>query len=552
MPPRRAPWVSWRRCFGGSPSCVSLGLALTLAFFATLLLLNGSGGGVEEDRLLMERRLAELQSHLDHLRALDKEKSRAFVELRQQVNYLSTMNRTGEMRNGTRIMFFNNFSLTSNDLALPSIYDYLPHLLTKTPVGITPAIKIAPVPRRNVYTVIGIPTIKRPKIGYLMTTLRSLLENLSPEDKEDVLFVVMIAEVDGAESAFVQEQVAEIRGEFSSAIDSGLLEIIVPSATWYPPDLNSIPSTFDDPPDRMYWRTKQNLDYVYLMMYCQQRGRYYMQLEDDVVTKVGYMGKVREFIASRTDGTWLMLEFSSLGFISKLFRTADLPMLTEFLLMFYREKPVDWLLDLVFTVRYCNPEKSVKQCRQTINNHRIRLKPSLFQHIGVQSSLSGKVQKLKEKDFGKQPMHKPHLDNPPAKVSTSLKAYQKYTLENAYKGESFFWSLLPQAGDFVRFDFDPPIRLQGFIFRSGNQEHPADKFYNASVEVKYVADEQPAAPPSATEADAGFVHITTFTPSGTAQADFNSNRLVSALRLIVHSESENWLILNEIWIRFSG
>lgn len=89
------------------------------------------------------------------------------------------------------------------------------------------------------------------------------------------------------------------------------------------------------------------------------------------------------------------------------------------------------------------------------------MKPSLFQHIGVQSSLSGKVQKLKEKDFGKQPIHKPHLDNPPAKVSTSLKVYQKYTLENAYKGESFFWSLLPQAGDFVRFDFDPPIRLQG-------------------------------------------------------------------------------------------
>lgn len=107
---------------------------------------------------------------------------------------------------------------------------------------------------------------------------------------------------------------------------------------------------------------------------------------------------------------------------------------------------------------------------QTINNHRIRLKPSLFQHIGVHSSLSGKVQKLKEKDFGKQPIHRPHPDNPPAKVSTSLKVYQKYTLESAYKGDSYFWSLLPQAGDFVRFDFDPPIRLIGkrkiYLFNS--------------------------------------------------------------------------------------
>jgi len=34
-------------------------------------------------------------------------------------------------------------------------------------------------------------------------------------------------------------------------------------------------------------------------------------------------------------------------------------------------------------------------------------KPSLFQHIGVHSSLKGKVQKLKEKDFGKTGMHTP-------------------------------------------------------------------------------------------------------------------------------------------------
>jgi hypothetical protein len=94
----------------------------------------------------------------------------------------------------------------------------------------------------------------------------------------------------------------------------------------------------------------------------------FQQLEDDVVTKAGYLGKIRDFIAGRADGSWLMLEFSSLGFISKLFRTADLPMITEFLLMFYREKPVDWLLDLIFTVRYCNPEKSLKQCRQVISS----------------------------------------------------------------------------------------------------------------------------------------------------------------------------------------
>jgi len=53
------------------------------------------------------------------------------------------------------------------------------------------------------------------------------------------------------------------------------------------------------------------------------------------------------------------------------------------------------------------------------------------------------------------------LDNPPAVASTSLKPYQKYGLDKAYKGESFFWGLLPQANDWMRFDFEPPIRLEG-------------------------------------------------------------------------------------------
>lgn len=92
--------------------------------------------------------------------------------------------------------------------------------------------------------------------------------------------------------------------------------------------------------------------------------------------------------------------------------------------------------------------------------------------------------------------------------------------------------------------------FSGFTFRSGNQEHPADKFYNASVEIKYVSDElPPGAAPSPTDADTGFVQVATFSTSGTALSDSNFDRLVTALRIIVHSESENWLILNEIWIR---
>lgn len=41
----------------------------------------------------------------------------------------------------------------------------------------------------------------------------------------------------------------------------------------------------------------------------------------------------------------------------KMFRTRDLPMIAEFILMFHKDKPIDWLLDHNLRVKVCNPEK---------------------------------------------------------------------------------------------------------------------------------------------------------------------------------------------------
>ncbi len=38
----------------------------------------------------------------------------------------------------------------------------------------------------------------------------------------------------------------------------------------------------------------QNLDYAFLMMYAQWRGVYYVQLEDDILTKVNYISSKNE------------------------------------------------------------------------------------------------------------------------------------------------------------------------------------------------------------------------------------------------------------------
>ena len=40
-----------------------------------------------------------------------------------------------------------------------------------------------------------------------------------------------------------------------------------------------------------------------------------------------------------------------------MFQAPDLALVVEFILMFYKEKPIDWLLDHILWVKVCNPEK---------------------------------------------------------------------------------------------------------------------------------------------------------------------------------------------------
>ncbi len=78
---------------------------------------------------------------------------------------------------------------------------------------------------------------------------------------------------------FVQNTIKNINKAFKFETESGLLEIIVPPAEFYP-DLNKLQTdlVFNDPKERVKWRTKQNYDFSYLMTYCQKRGIYYLQV----------------------------------------------------------------------------------------------------------------------------------------------------------------------------------------------------------------------------------------------------------------------------------
>uniref|UniRef100_A0A8C9VX99 Alpha-1,3-mannosyl-glycoprotein 4-beta-N-acetylglucosaminyltransferase A n=1 Tax=Scleropages formosus TaxID=113540 RepID=A0A8C9VX99_SCLFO len=431
-------------------------------------------------------------------------------------------------------------------LQVPNIYYHLPHLLNNEE-SLQPAVQVG-LGRTGVSMVMGIPTVRRKVKSYLAETLHSLVDKLSPEERLDCVFVVFVGEVRFT-SGFIWSFWGKV---FAAEFSSGLLEVISPPASYYP-DLSNLKETFGDSKERVRWRTKQNLDYSFLMMYAVNKGVYYVQLEDDIVAKPNYFATMKNFALQLASEDWMILEFSQLGFIGKMFQAPDLNLIVEFIFMFYKEKPIDWLLDHILWVKVCNPEKDAKHCERQKSSLRVRFRPSLFQHVGLHSSLAGKIQKLTDKDFLKPLLHKIHV-NPPAEVSTTLKVYQGHTLEKTYMGEDFFWAITPTAGDYILFKFDRPVSIERYLFRSGNQEHPGDKIENTTVEILPFSDHFYRI---GKQTKALSLHCI-FSPGqfekGVAEAAvdpiFNP---VVALRLTVLQDSAVWAILSEIHIkRVSG
>ncbi|NWT36783.1 MGT4B acetylglucosaminyltransferase, partial [Rissa tridactyla] len=459
---------------------------------------------------------------------------------------LRDINRTwSSLSDETKLKLWN--ITNKNVLHLPTIFHHLPHLLSKEN-SLQPAVHVGQG-RTGVSVVMGIPSVKREVHSYLTDTLNSLISELTQQEKEDSVIVVLIAETDPQYTAGVAEN---IRNLFPKEIHSGLLEVISPSPHFYP-DFSHLRESFGDPKERVRWRTKQNLDYCFLMMYAQSKGIYYVQLEDDIVAKPNYLSTMKNFALQQPSEEWMILEFSQLGFIGKMFKSLDLSLIVEFILMFYKDKPIDWLLDHILWVKVCNPEKDAKHCDRQKANLRIRFKPSLFQHVGTHSSLAGKIQKLKDKDFGKQALRKEHV-NPPAEVSTSLKTYQHFTLEKAYLREDFFWAFTPTAGDFIRFRFFKPLRIE-FFFRSGNIEHPEDKLFNTTVEVlpfdslqsdKEALQEGRGTAVKYRRTPDGYIQIGSFS-KGVAEGEVDpSFGPLEAIRLSIQTDSPVWIILSEV------
>ncbi|XP_052216075.1 alpha-1,6-mannosyl-glycoprotein 4-beta-N-acetylglucosaminyltransferase-like isoform X2 [Dreissena polymorpha] len=392
------------------------------------------------------------------------------------------------------------------------------------------------------FLTIGISTVPRVGTSYIEKTLASLHENIVSSEISTTTIVLFIASLN---EAFVTQTLKHIDEKYSPSVESGLLQVVQPSSSQMYPNFGLIKKrTFNDSLERVEWRTKQNLDYAYLFAYCESLSEYFIQIEDDVITASNFIQEIRNAIIrlENSKPPWFEISFSSLGFIGKLFRSPDLCMLSKYLILFQLQKPCDLLM---------NDLRNIMLQPQEIRNEK-----SLFQHMGVVSSLPGKIQKLvdtafkdKQATFLSQQLQKDlngqfkifNTSNPAANLDTSLETFDAFNAERAYLNTmfGFFWAKTPKKNDFFRIVFLKPVGLKRINIKTGHPTTKLDALTDGEVRTNNGSIAQGGC--------GDFSTVGAF-KNGHFVYDFPEPVISNGICIVVTQQMKTWLIVSEIHI----
>ncbi|XP_016965822.1 alpha-1,3-mannosyl-glycoprotein 4-beta-N-acetylglucosaminyltransferase B [Drosophila biarmipes] len=309
--------------------------------------------------------------------------------------------------------------------------------------------------RSGVKFVIGVPTVLRPRRNYVLQTVNFLIRRMTPEQRDSSLIVIYVGETRLQFAKFI---VKELSANHSRHMRAGLIDVIAPPLNYYP-NFSRLHITLHDDPQRVRWRTKQNLDYIYLMSYARTKGSYYLQLEDDVLANEGFMDYIHKFallhgnfrFAHQPD--WIVMSFSDLGFIGKLFPAAVLESFVTYLQLFHNDQPIDWLLQSFVTLQSCRWDSIAHpDCQRDFEARLLRAAQSQFQHMGAMSSLAEKRQNRKDglfnQNLGRQRML--HLRQPLNLIASHRNSLLKQN-PKLQAGETFIWIYMPQMPKMIRY-----------------------------------------------------------------------------------------------------
>ncbi|KAI3629705.1 hypothetical protein MIR68_011140 [Amoeboaphelidium protococcarum] len=272
------------------------------------------------------------------------------------------------------------------------------------PYPIEMKIKLADAFLQDHPLVFGFPTVQR-STDYIATTLQSMFSKVAPSLRRHLKIVVLNCNVPSSDHHSFQS----IKSMFSKEISNGQL-VLLELPGIYKRLQRPMLLNWNDETDRVRWRSKQVLDFAYLMeqSLALTNAEFYIQMEDDIQCSNHYLTEMawwlQHYFYQRND--WFILTFYSentmsdrseysfqsfYGFIGQLMRSADMPELIKYLQTRFSSSPVDWLV-----------KDFIRMKQQTIGSDYYKLfahNPSIFQHVGKVSSLKKKNQNIQSQSF---------------------------------------------------------------------------------------------------------------------------------------------------------
>ncbi|KJE93289.1 hypothetical protein CAOG_04096 [Capsaspora owczarzaki ATCC 30864] len=394
------------------------------------------------------------------------------------------------------------------------------------------------LPRRNgVKLVVGIPTLARPENkSYLSETLRSLIARSSQEELDAMLIVIFLADMDKNKAMAIYTQF--IHPEFEPYVRDGLIDVITAKKSAYPVYPTPLPRrTFNDPEDRVKWRSKQCFDFALLMEYSKGRGDYYLQLEDDVLAADNFASSILAVVdeSSYMNPPWSMLEFSRLGFIGKLFRDTELLEMAAMFRFYHYDQPVDYLMTYFIQIK--------------TQGSRLLTKYALFQHIGTQSTLPGKIQRLTDPSFRQDgetggiddsvndalPMDRRNWPrNPPAVIKTNIDHYSNFDPRPWYNNRRVFWAPVHKGSYFI-VQFNMPLKISQVLIHTSHPTKPADLVEHGALAI-------------ATDAAVSDFREVLSASGPKFEWTSQDSRLITGLKFTVTADQGSWAVFSRITI----
>ena len=364
----------------------------------------------------------------------------------------------------------------------------------------------------------GVSSVLHPRESCLLDTLRSLFQASSGPELDCVVVLVPLSDSDPER---LSQTVANISDLFRTHIEARQL-LLVRGQLGGPPPLGTLrPEDRPSPCGALY--SAQKADHALLMSFAANLSEYFLMLADRVRCMPKFISSIYWTLSAWKELPWVTLEFSSLSFAGKVFRSSDLPRLASFLLVFPKDTPTHLLLS-EFPLLLAQ-------------NTPIRFGSSVFYHVSNRSGPeSACFPADKEKVFGEP-------DNPSGSVRTDMVALPTNVPQYAYTlTRESFASLSPVRGNYLTVILEEPQKVIRVEVLTGSDRESKFRLQQGRVELGY----------GPLDDLGGCARYTLLGPVVEGRLDQmvsyeeDSLEALGCIRLLVLEAQESWLLIRQI------